>query len=45
MIRLKELPGPWSAEREREEGHLLGYEGWMSDIWIDRHAMKTPNDA
>lgn len=45
MIRLKELPGAWSAEREREEGHLLGYESWMSDIWIDRHAMKTPSDA
>ncbi len=38
MIHLKELPGAWTSEREREEGQLLGYEDWMNDHWLDRYS-------
>ncbi|MBN3559478.1 hypothetical protein JYA60_14710 [Sphingomonas yabuuchiae] len=41
MIRLKELPGQWGSDREREEGHLLGYEDWMNDVWADLRMRKT----
>ena len=34
MIELFERPGPWSDEREREEGALLGYQDWQNDWWI-----------
>ena len=38
MIELKTRPGSWDAEREREEGSLLGYEDWMNDIWIAQYS-------
>ena len=38
MIELKARPGSWDAEREREEGSLLGYEDWMNDIWIAQYS-------
>ena len=36
MIELLDLPGPWSQERERRYGELLGYEDWQNDVWADR---------
>jgi hypothetical protein len=39
MIRLKESDS-WSADHEREEGRLLGYEEWMNDIWLDRRSAR-----
>lgn len=45
MIRLKELPGVWTAEREREEGELLGYEDWMNDLWLERYSKVAKRDA
>ena len=26
---------PWSAEKERQQGQLLGYADWMNDDWIE----------
>jgi hypothetical protein len=36
MLELLNLPGPWSQERERRYGALLGYEDWQNDVWADR---------
>lgn len=36
MIELTERAGPWSTEREREFGTLLGYEDWQNDVWAAR---------
>jgi hypothetical protein len=33
MLELMAREGPWSAAREREQGHLLGYEDWQNDVW------------
>jgi len=35
MIALR-LSGGWSLAKEREEGHLLGYEDWQTEAWIGR---------
>jgi hypothetical protein len=45
MISLKESSGPWTADHEREEGRLLGYEDWMNDIWLDRYRAEARKDA
>ena len=34
MIKLREELSHWSADAERREGELLGYEGWQNDIWM-----------
>ena len=26
----------WTADHERRQGELLGYEDWMNDYWIER---------
>jgi len=37
MLALKlEMLSGWSAEQERREGRLLGYEEWQNDIWIEK---------
>jgi len=36
MIELLDLPGPWSQDRERRYGTLLGYEDWQNEIWAER---------
>jgi len=36
MLKLLDLPGAWSQERERRYGALLGYEDWQNDIWASR---------
>jgi hypothetical protein len=36
MIELFARPGRWNAEREREEGRLLGYTEWENDVWAER---------
>lgn len=38
MIALMTAPGPWTDDREREQGRLLGYTDWQRDIWMDRTA-------
>lgn len=35
MITLR-LAERWTAENEREEGQLLGYEEWQNDVWARR---------
>jgi len=45
MIDLRERPEPWSDEREREFGMLLGYEDWMNDVWLSRYQTKRAEDA
>lgn len=34
MLALVREPGPWSDERERRFGELLGYEPWQMDFWL-----------
>ena len=36
MLELLDRPGPWSHDREREFGTLLGYEGWQNDFWLSQ---------
>ncbi len=36
MLRLESRPGPWSHDKEREFGSLLGYEDWQNDYWISQ---------
>ena len=36
VIDLLRLDGPWSEERERTYGSLLGYEDWQNDVWLSR---------
>lgn len=36
MINLLKGDGPWSDERERIYGSLLGYEDWQNDVWLSR---------
>ncbi len=36
MLALLDRPGPWSHQKEREFGTLLGYEDWQNDFWISR---------
>ena len=45
MIELRERPGPWSADRERAFGQLLGYEEWMNDVWLARYPVGQASDA
>jgi hypothetical protein len=33
-LDLFNLPGPWTAARERRYGELLGYEDWQNDVWL-----------
>jgi hypothetical protein len=33
-LDLYNLPGKWSADRERRLGELLGYADWQNDIWM-----------
>ncbi len=40
MVALRWRPGPWSAEREREQGELLGYEDWQNDVWAQTFPWK-----
>jgi hypothetical protein len=40
MLELLDRPGPWSQDREREEGTLLGYEPWQSEFWLNRLALR-----
>ena len=40
MRGLLQQGGPWTAERERAEGELLGYSDWQNDIWINRRFTK-----
>jgi hypothetical protein len=37
MIDLWARPGPWSREKEREEGILLGYTDEQNNIWLSGH--------
>ena len=37
MVELWSRPGPWSREKERKEGELLGYADWQNEIWLDRY--------
>jgi hypothetical protein len=32
-------PGPWSDDRERRQGDLLGYEIWQTDVWLTQVAI------
>jgi hypothetical protein len=34
MIALLQEHGPWSNEREKRFGELLGYEVWQMDYWL-----------
>jgi hypothetical protein len=34
MLVLLNEPGPWSDDRERRFGGLLGYEDWQNDYWL-----------
>ena len=34
MIELRSNFSNWTADHERKEGQLLGYEEWQNDIWI-----------
>ena len=34
MLDLWNEPGPWSNDRERRFGELLGYEDWQNDYWL-----------
>lgn len=34
MIDLFARPGPWSREKEREEGTLLGYTDEQNELWL-----------
>ena len=34
MLSLLELRGPWTQDRERRQGELLGYEDWQNDLWL-----------
>jgi hypothetical protein len=38
MIHLKEKPGVWTAEREREERQLLDYEDWLNYSSLERYS-------
>lgn len=29
--------GAWTADLERRQGELLGYEGWQNDFWLDQY--------
>ncbi len=45
MLELRNRPGPWTADREREFGTLLGYEEWMNDIWLERYPVRIQDNA
>ena len=47
MIELnKDLTsGGWTAEHERRQGTLLGYEEWQNDIWLTRNPHALPEQA
>ncbi len=34
-LDLHDLPGRWTAVRERRLGELLGYEDWQNDFWLE----------
>ena len=40
MLNLLAAPGPWSNERERRFGTLLGYEDWQNDFWLSRYPVQ-----
>ena len=42
MIELRARPGDWSADREREEGRLLGYTDEQNEIWQARTYLRSP---
>jgi hypothetical protein len=46
LLELKKRPGPWSDDRERELGRLLGYKDWQNDAWLDRSSAdgRSPAD-
>lgn len=35
-------PGAWTADHERKEGELLGYEDWQNDFWLARDWRPPP---
>ena len=41
MRDLLDSDGPWSAEREREFGRLLGYTDAQNDIWAERYPYQS----
>lgn len=43
MIELKSRPGPWSADREWEQGKLLGYTDWQNRVWAERFPFRPPD--
>jgi hypothetical protein len=36
MLELLLSSGHWTAQHERRQGELLGYEDWMNDYWLDQ---------
>jgi hypothetical protein len=45
MIELRKHLGAWAVEYEREEGRLLGYEEWQTDLWIARRPPEMAEGA
>lgn len=47
MIDLKRtlVLGGWTAEHERREGTLLGYEDWQNEIWLARQSRGLSEQA
>ena len=37
MINLWARPGPWSLDKEREEGSLLGYTDEQNELWLTQY--------
>ncbi len=40
MLELLAAPKPWTNERERRYGSLLGYEDWQNDVWLSRSPVR-----
>ena len=36
MLALLDRPAPWSHDKERQFGTLLGYEDWQNDFWLSQ---------
>lgn len=36
IVSLLDGAGPWTNERERLYGALLGYEDWQNEVWLSR---------
>jgi len=45
MLSLLELRGPWTQDRERRQGELLGYEDWQNDLWLAGRGGRFPAAA